>query len=124
MSLLEVDGNAIASLTCEPASLALPPVLRVNVADGYERDSGRWARLRGRCFLVPGDVDGREEHRRQSQDTSGIAESRGSGEQATDDNNTADGVGDTHQWCVQGCSYTPNHLPTHEYRQNKDGQVL
>ena len=59
MSLLEVDGNAIATLACEPAALALPPVLRVNVADGYERDSGRWARLRGRCFLVPGDVDGR-----------------------------------------------------------------
>ena len=38
MSLLEVDGNAIATLVCEPASLALPPVLRVNVGDGYERD--------------------------------------------------------------------------------------
>ena len=59
MSLLEVDGNAIASLTCEPASLALPPALRVNVSDGYERDSGRWARLRGRCFLVSSDADGR-----------------------------------------------------------------
>jgi hypothetical protein len=59
MSLLEVDGNAIATLVCEPAALALPPVLRVNVADGYERDSGRWARLRGRCFLVPSDADGR-----------------------------------------------------------------
>ena len=59
MSLLEVDGNAIATLVCEPASLALPPVLRVNVSDGYERDSGRWARLRGRCFLVPSDADGR-----------------------------------------------------------------
>ena len=58
MSLLEVDGNAIATLVCEPASLALPPVLSVNVADGYERDSGRWSRLRGRCFLVPSDVDG------------------------------------------------------------------
>ena len=59
MSLLEIDGNAIATLVCEPASLALPPVLRVNVSDGYERDSGRWARLRGRCFLVPSDADGR-----------------------------------------------------------------
>ena len=59
MSLLEVDGNAIATLVCEPASLALPPALRVNVSDGYERDSGRWARLRGRCFLVPSDADGR-----------------------------------------------------------------
>ena len=52
MARLEVDGHYVATLVSEGlGGPRLGDVVRVNVADGYEKDSTVWRRLSGTCWV-------------------------------------------------------------------------
>ena len=43
--------------------------------------------------------------------------------QCPQDDDATDGIGDTHQWSVQCGGDIPDHLPTHETGEDKDGEM-
>jgi hypothetical protein len=68
----------------------------------------------------PGDVYGCNEDGYATEQ--GITS--GDKQHAPNDDYTADGVGDTHEWCVQGGGYVPDDHITKKAGQDKDTNLM
>ena len=70
-----------------------------------------------------GDVDRADEDGDRTQNGGGRGEVTGNLQHTADDDDAADGVGDTHQGRVQCGFDVPDYLPTDKTSQHKDDEV-